>query len=84
MVEAGLQLNRAERGVEEGAARTSLENAKRALQEGEDLITQRQKLMKVADRSELGWAVVAEYQDQRRIHGGRTRGTCPPPPFINS
>ena len=62
LVEAGLQLNRAERGVAEGAARTSLENAKRALQEGKDLITQRQKLIKVTDRSELGWAVVAEYQ----------------------
>ena len=62
LVEAGLQLNRVERGVAEGAAQTTQVNAKQALQEGEDLITQRQKLIKVADRSELGWAVVAEYQ----------------------
>ena len=61
-MEAGLQLTRAERGVADGADQTSLENAKRALQEGEELITQRQKLIKVADHSELGWAVVAEYQ----------------------
>ena len=43
LVDAGLQLNRVELGVAEGAARTSLQNAKQALQEGESLITKRQK-----------------------------------------
>jgi hypothetical protein len=31
------------------------------LKEGEELITERQKLIKVADRSERGWATVEEY-----------------------
>ena len=33
----------------------------KALEEGEELITNRQKLIKVADRSEFGWATVEEY-----------------------
>ncbi|ETW96471.1 MAG: hypothetical protein ETSY2_46335 [Candidatus Entotheonella gemina] len=32
-----------------------------ALKEGRQLLTERQKLIKIADRSEYGWGVVAEY-----------------------
>ena len=46
----------------DGPGRVALEGAMEALSEGEKLIVQRQKLIKVADRSELGRAVVAEYQ----------------------
>ena len=62
IAEAGLQLARVERGVADGAAKVALDAAKEALTKGEQLMAQRQKLIKVADRSELGWAVVAEYQ----------------------
>ena len=46
----------------DGAAKVALDAAKEALTKGEQLMAQRQKLIKVADRLELGWAVVAEYQ----------------------
>ena len=36
--------------------------AKEALDEGLRLIANRQKLIKIADRSEYGWGVVAEYE----------------------
>ena len=38
-----------------------VERARQSLQEGERLIKNRQKLIKVADRSEHGWATVEEY-----------------------
>ena len=38
-----------------------IDKAKKALEEGEELITNRQKHIKVADRSEFGWATVEEY-----------------------
>ena len=41
---------------------SDLSKAKEALDEGRHLITNRQKLIKVADRSEYGWGVVAEYE----------------------
>ena len=44
----------------EGSAR-DIERAKKALEEGEALINERQKLIKIADRSEHGWATVEEY-----------------------
>jgi len=40
---------------------SSLEQAKVAVQEGMDLLKNRQKAIRLADRSELGWAVVNEY-----------------------
>ena len=55
---------------------TALEKAKEAATAGTELISRRQKLLKLADRSELGWAVVEEYidddlaedsEDQKRI-----------------
>lgn len=39
----------------------ALEKVKQALKEGEALINERQKLIKIADRSEHGWATVEEY-----------------------
>lgn len=37
--------------------------AKESLQEGIDLLNKRQKLIKRADKSELGWAAINEYLD---------------------
>ena len=34
-----------------------------ALKEGEDLIVARQKAIRIADRSEYGWATVEEYEE---------------------
>ena len=39
----------------------AVERAKAALQKGAQLLTERQKLIQIADRSEFGWGVVAEY-----------------------
>ena len=40
----------------------AIEKAKEALKEGELLIKERQKMIRIADRSEYGWATVAEYE----------------------
>ena len=60
--DAELQLARAARMLGEGPAKLALEKAKISLKRGKDALAHRQKLIKVADRSELGWAVVAEYE----------------------
>ena len=39
----------------------ALDRAKEALAEGRKQLAERQKLIKIADRSDLGWAVVEEY-----------------------
>ena len=41
----------------------AIEKARAAVQEGEKLIDVRQKNIKIADRSEHGWATVAEYEE---------------------
>ena len=41
----------------------AVEKARAALLEGQKLIELRQKLIKIADRSEHGWATVAEYEE---------------------
>ena len=41
----------------------SIEKAKEALKEGEALISARQKVIRIADRSEFGWATVEEYEE---------------------
>ena len=41
----------------------AIEKARAAVQEGEKLIDARQKNIKIADRSEHGWATVAEYEE---------------------
>ena len=74
--EAEAQLQKAERLLGDGPAKAAVEKAKTALKEGEELVAHWQKLIKVADRSEFGWAVVAEYEadalatdadDERRL-----------------
>ena len=40
----------------------SVERAKKNVAEGKSLIQQRQKMLKLADSSDLGWKVVSEYQ----------------------
>ena len=59
-----------------------VERARQSLQEGESLINNRQKLIKVADRSEHGWVTVEEYvtdelaensDDEKRLFKAETR-----------
>ena len=47
----------------------AVEKAKEALQEGEKLILARQKLIRIADRSEYGWATVTEYEEDEVADG---------------
>ena len=49
--------------AEQGGGKAAFDRAKEALREGTDLVSRRQKLIKFADRSEAGWAVVDEYVD---------------------
>lgn len=53
------ELEKISTSEERGA--TALEKAKDSLKEGRELVNERQKLIKLADRSEYGWGVVAEY-----------------------
>ena len=49
----------------EGPQREAIDKAKEELKQGLDMIAARQKRIKVADRSDYGWATVNEYkQDQ--------------------
>ena len=41
----------------------AVERAKEALKEGERLLVARQKAIRIADRSEFGWATVDEYEE---------------------
>ena len=59
---ADLQLLRAARLLADGPVKTALEKAKLSLKGGKDALAHRQKLIRVTDRSELGWAVVSEYE----------------------
>ena len=49
--------------AERGGGKAAFDRAKEALREGTDLVFRRQKLIKFADRSEAGWAMVDEYVD---------------------
>jgi uncharacterized protein YeaO (DUF488 family) len=60
----------------------AVEKAKFAIDEDEKLITDRQKLIRIADRSEHGWATVEEYEndeladnsdDEKKIFKAETR-----------
>ena len=60
----------------------SVERAKKNVAEGKSLIQQRQKELKLADSSELGWKVVSEYQsnplasdsdDERKIYKAKVK-----------
>ena len=59
-----------------------MERAKTSVQEGKSSIQQRQKMLKLADSSELGWKVETEYQanplasdsdDERKIYKAEVR-----------
>ena len=49
--------------AERDGGRSAFEQAKMAIQEGIELVSRRQKLIKFADQSESGWATVDEYID---------------------
>ena len=60
----------------------SVERAKKSVAEGKSIIQQRQKKLKLAESSELGWKVVSEYQsnplasdseDERKIYKAEVR-----------
>jgi hypothetical protein len=42
---------------------SATEKANSAVEEGEKLVDDRQKLIRIADRSEHGWATIEEYED---------------------
>ncbi len=46
-----------------------MDRAKEALKEGEKLLTARQKLIRIADRSEYGWSTMAEYEEDELADG---------------
>ena len=58
---ATARMERVTAADESGAAH--LARAKEDLEEGIKLLSRRQKMIKFADRSDLGWAVVEEYED---------------------
>ena len=49
-------------GPEAGELSKTIENALTFAKEGKKVLTQRQKLIRLADRSELWWMVVGEYE----------------------
>ena len=51
------------------ATGTGLAKALESLEEGTELLTTRQKLIRIADRSELGWKVVEEYEADELASG---------------
>ena len=70
-----------------------VEKAKTAVEEGEKLINERQKLIRIADRSEHGWATVEEYEEdelaedsddekklkqRHKLEGSSTKSCCIP------
>ena len=57
----------------DSSASLAVKKAQNALTGGRKLIAERQKLIKIADRSELGWAVVSEYTADELSDG---RWTC--------
>ena len=48
---------------------SALDKAKQAVDEGLRLIGERQKLIKIANRSEFGWGIMAEYQADELASG---------------
>ena len=52
-----------------GSAPPAIEKAKEALGEGEELLKDRPKLIRIADRSEYGWATVSEYEEDELADG---------------
>ena len=76
MDEAESHLTRAARNLADGPAKDAVEKARESVREGNNQLAHRQKLIKLADRSELGWHVVNEYEtdvladnpeDERRL-----------------
>ena len=54
------------------SAPPAVERAKEALKEGERLLVARQKAIRIADRSEFGWATVDEYEEDELAEKIRT------------
>ncbi|KAL5496815.1 hypothetical protein EMCRGX_G013175 [Ephydatia muelleri] len=76
MDEAESHLARAARNLADSPAKDAVEKARESVREGKTQLAHRQKLIKLADRSELGWHVVNEYEtdvladnpeDERRL-----------------
>lgn len=56
------ELNKLGSVASSSAGATALDKAKEAVKEGTELLQKRQKLIKLADRSEYGWDLVKEYE----------------------
>ena len=56
-------LEEAEDALQRAGPSEVVEKAKNALKDGKELIARRQKLLKLANRSEYGWAMVEEYEE---------------------
>ncbi|VDI50072.1 Hypothetical predicted protein [Mytilus galloprovincialis] len=68
--------------IQEHLTKDNIESTKDKITEGMSLIRDRQKLIKLADSSEAGWRVVAEYtanplaensEDEKRMYKAQTR-----------
>ena len=78
ITEAETQLAEVAADAYEGSQLASkVESIQQSLKRGKKIVAERQKLLKIADRSEFGWAVVAEYtadelaedsDDEKRIN----------------
>ena len=55
------KIQEAQAELEQKVTPAAVEKAKNHLKEGLKLVSERQKLIKLADRSEYGWGIVAEY-----------------------
>ena len=55
--------------LSEAGSTPAIERAKEALTKGMELLAERQKLIKIADRSEFGWGVVVEYTADKLADG---------------
>ena len=56
-------LEKAARLLEDGPAKEAVVRAQKDLTKGKELLSHRQKLIRIADRSEYGWVVVEEYEE---------------------
>ena len=70
------KLDYAEAALQKAPGGTAVDKAKALIAEGNALLKFRQKLVRIADRSEYGWAAVEEYVDDELAQMGREENTA--------